>query len=155
MKIPQAVLAAVVLLLFCANAAHAATLVAPLSTTTALEIETISDVVQADAQIGDIALATSSVSLSYPVRARLFGIIPTTLNARTQVESDGTVRIRYPWYSFFFSTDQAEIETKLAAVGKAIQTLGGSSLTLQQQVTLLTLMHAALQSSLAATGTVQ
>lgn len=115
--------------------------------------------VATDTKVEGMELATTSVSLIYPVRARLFGVFPTTLSAEATVVSNGSVKLKYPWYGFFFATNQAEIQTKLEAVGKVVGAFASSTLTTQQQVTLLTLMHAALQSSLqgdaGTTGVVQ
>ena len=106
-----------------------------------------------DTQVKNVQLATTSVSITYPVTARLFGIFPTMLHGQFSVASNGAVKIIYPWYSFFFSTEQAELQTKLDALGKLVGAFSTSTLTVTQQLTLLTLLHATLQSSLGGTTT--
>ena len=108
----------------------------------------------ADTRASDIAVTAASVGMTYPVKAKLFGVLPITLQAKVQVASDGSVTIHYPWYVFLFSTDQAELQTKLEAVGRAASTWDTNTLTAGQQTTLLVLVHTALQSNLEASSSV-
>jgi hypothetical protein len=112
------------------------------------ETATSAVAITGDAHIQSVALATSSVTIVYPVKARLFGIFSTTLQARARVETDGSVEINYPWYSFLYSSNQAETLTRLETVGRAASTLNTDHLTTVQQLALLGLMHEALQISL-------
>jgi hypothetical protein len=109
--------------------------------------------VASDTQVSQVKLATTSVGVTYPVDARLFGIIPLTLATQVSISNTGEVSIRYPWYGFLCAVDQAEVETKLVAVGQAVRSFNTAVLTTQQQLSLLALMHAALQSSLSASTT--
>ncbi len=126
--------------------------VAPAKASTLLQtqVETHATTSQADlvdAQTSQVAMSSTSVALTYPVNAKLFGVFPLTLSAQAMVASNGSVEVRYPWYSFLFSTDRAQIDTKVEAVGKAASTFETESLNTNQQVVLLALLHAALKSS--------
>ena len=126
--------------------------------TTALQAAA-SSAIDGDIQVTHVSLASTSVSMTYPVRARLFGIFPMTLTAEAQVDAGGAVELYYPWYSFLFATDQAAIQTKLKTVGTAASAYNTGTFTANQPLALLSLMHAAFQSSLdsstTASGTVQ
>lgn len=87
------------------------------------------------------------ISIAHPIDARLFGILDTTLSVQTHMASDGSFSVDYPWYAFLFSTDRAQLETKLQAVGKAVETWGTTSLSVQQQGTLSEMLQAALEST--------
>lgn len=147
----------IILLAGAAAAPHAyAQPLAPVSTELAAAATTA---VGGDTNVTGVALASTSVSLAYPVRARLFGVIPVTLTARAQVEPSGAAEIKYPWYGFLFSTDDAAIQTKLQVVGAAARAYNTDAFAPDQQLALLSLMHAALQNTLEVTahasGTVQ
>lgn len=57
-------------------------------------------VVKANADIRDVSLSDSEVSVSHREKARIFGIFPVTVFARTSVASDGRVKVKFPWYCF-------------------------------------------------------
>lgn len=115
---------------------------------------TISSVVNDDTHITNIALSSTSVSISYPVHARLFGIFPATLLAAAQVNAGGSIDLRYPWYRFLFSTNQTTIETTLRTIGGVANQYDTPTLSADQQLTLLSLMHAAFESNYTATSSV-
>ena len=100
-----------------------------------------------DVYTSNVEIGASSVVMVYPVQAKLFGIFPFALNAQAEVTSNGSVDVHYPWYAFLFSTDQAQIDTKLKAVGQAASAFETNTLNAKQQVTLLALLRAGLQSS--------
>lgn len=70
-------------------------------------------VVKAHADIRDIVLSETEVAVSHKQKARLFGILPITVYARTQVTSDGTIETKFPWYAFA-SAKKAAIESRVA-----------------------------------------
>lgn len=70
-------------------------------------------VVKAHADIRDIVLSETEVAVSHKQKARLFGILPITVYARTQVTSDGTIETKFPWYAFA-SAKKAVIESRVA-----------------------------------------
>lgn len=104
--------------------------------------------VESDIRASDVAIASSSVGMTYPIKAKLFGVFPVTLTVHARVESSGTVSVRYPWYAFLFSTDQAALQTKLEAIGQAAAAWNTASFDAQQQLALLALIHTALESNL-------
>lgn len=75
-------------------------------------------VVKTHADIRDIVLSETEVAVSHKQKARLFGILPITVYARTQVTSDGIVETKFPWYAFA-SAKKAAIESRVAT---AVQT---------------------------------
>ncbi|MEX0910046.1 MAG: hypothetical protein WDZ75_01995 [Candidatus Paceibacterota bacterium] len=56
----------------------------------ALENETITEIVTNDEE----------TEVRYKTRLRLFGFIPLTVTAVAQANTEGEVRVRYPWYRF-------------------------------------------------------
>lgn len=109
-----------------------------------------SGMIASDENIRRVEFSSTSVSMTYPVRAHLLGLIPSTLMAEAEVKTSGEVELHYPWYRFLFSTDKAQIEAKLETVGKAASAYEDSSLTSEQRLEILSLMHAALQTNLEA-----
>jgi hypothetical protein len=71
-------------------------------------------VVKAHADIRDISLSETEVAVSHKQKARLFGILPISVYARTHVESDGNVEVKFPWYAFA-SAKKAAIESRVSA----------------------------------------
>lgn len=70
-------------------------------------------VVKANVDIRDVSLSETAVAVSHKQKARLFGILPITVYARTHVESDGSVEVKFPWYAFA-SAKKAAIESRVA-----------------------------------------
>lgn len=75
-----------------------------------------------DENLSGMAFGPDSVSVSYRERARFFGIIPTSVNVNVVVKGDGTVDIRYPWYSFLMITDRADLEAAIKSEVSAYMT---------------------------------
>lgn len=71
-------------------------------------------VVKANADIRDVSLSETEVAVSHKQKARLFGILPINVYARTHVENDGTVEVKFPWYAFA-SAKKASIESRVSA----------------------------------------
>jgi hypothetical protein len=65
-----------------------------------------------NADIRDVILSESQVSVSHREHARIFGIFPTKVFARATVGSDGSVSVKFPWYASA-GARKAEIESKV------------------------------------------
>ena len=115
---------------------------------TSLSVPQLESSIASDTAARNVSVSSTSVGMTYPIKAKLFGVLPATLTASVEVQSNGKVAVHYPWYAFLFSTDQAELQTKLEAVGQAASTWGAASLDSTEQLALLSLVHAALQSTL-------
>ena len=118
----------------------------------AVSNHSVQTMVAGDTNITNVALSKTSVGITYPVQAKLFGIFPLTLTAHTEIANDGSVSIQYPWYTFLFSSNQAQVETKLKAIGQVADTWNTDSLSGQQQLALLALVHSAFKSSFESTA---
>lgn len=70
---------------------------------------------QADANLEAVSATEQSLTVRHAAPARLFGIFPVHLTTTTTVSVDGTVEVKYPWYSFLFTTNRAELEATLAS----------------------------------------
>lgn len=71
-------------------------------------------VVKANADIRDVILSDTEVSVSHREHARLFGILPIKVFARAYVSNDGSVKVKYPWYAFA-SANKASLESRVSA----------------------------------------
>lgn len=68
---------------------------------------------KADKNVAKVAASPASVEVTYKQPVKLLGFIPVRLNARAAVDAGGNVDVRYPWYAFLASTNEAELEAKL------------------------------------------
>ena len=69
------------------------------------------NVVKAYADIRDVILSETEVSVSHREHARILGIFSAKVFARTTVTSDGSVTTSFPWYAFV--NTKADIEAKV------------------------------------------
>lgn len=65
--------------------------------------------------VTEIETDDESTAVRFNTRMRLFGFIPTQVNATARADADGEVTVDYPWYSFFASKGDGTIFTSLAA----------------------------------------
>jgi hypothetical protein len=106
-------------------------------------------VVKTNADIRDVVLSETEVAVSHKQSARLFGILPIKVYARTQVESDGTVAVKFPWYAFA-SAKKAAIESRVATAVRAslpnVSADASAKLSAQTQAEILEKTVAAMQA---------
>jgi hypothetical protein len=120
---------------------------------------------QSDSHVANVAIGSSTVSVSYKEPARLFGFIPTDINVTAQADQHGDVTISYPWYRFLFglSSDSAALHASAeaqahAATASAVQRESASttatttaidtnaSFSAQLKAALLNALHLAFQA---------
>lgn len=53
------------------------------------------------------------IRVSYNQPARLFGIFRSNLNAKVEVDVNGEVDVKLPWYSFLYTNNSVDIQTKI------------------------------------------
>jgi hypothetical protein len=117
-------------------------------------------VVKTHADVRDVVLSETEVAVSHKQKARLFGILPITVYARTQVTSDGTVETKFPWYAFA-SAKKASIESRVAtAVHTSLPTVtaeanASAKFSAQTQAEILEKTVAAMQAEAAADAAAQ
>lgn len=75
-------------------------------------------VVKANTDVRDVTLSETEVSVSHREHARIFGIFPAKVFARTHVKSNGEVSVKFPWYAFA-AGKKAAIESKVKAAVKS------------------------------------
>ena len=102
----------------------------------------IDQVSSIDKNVVDVNSSDSSVQVNYKVPATLFGFIPTTLSTDVSVSSDKNVDVKFPWYSFLFSTktSKADIKTNITNAAKdALNSVSANdtSLSAKAQATIL------------------
>ena len=85
---------------------------------TELDVYT-ANVMRENANIRDIAVSETTVSVSHREHARIFGIFPTTVFARATVMSDGSISVKYPWYAFA-SAKASKLEAKVSGVVRSM-----------------------------------
>ncbi|MDB5254374.1 MAG: hypothetical protein JWL80_440 [Parcubacteria group bacterium] len=68
---------------------------------------------QSDANLQNMEFSGNKVVVGYNERGRFLGLIPVTMNVKTEVDGQGNVTTHYPWYNFLVSNDRAELEASL------------------------------------------
>lgn len=112
-------------------------------------------VVKTHADVRDVVLSETEVAVSHKQKARLFGILPITVYARTQVTSDGSVETKFPWYTFA-SAKKAAIESRVAAAVRtslpsvSAEANASAKFSAQMQAVILEKTVAAMQAEAAA-----
>ena len=71
----------------------------------------------ADTNLKNVTHTDSSVTVAYKQPAKLFGLIPSSLTATTEIKADGTVTVSYPWYAFLYSktVTSTDLETSISS----------------------------------------
>lgn len=69
--------------------------------------------VQNDSNVEAIEYTSDTISVTYSDKARLFAILPVTVQATATVDANGSVEVSYPWYSFLMATNKDAIEAKV------------------------------------------
>ncbi|MFZ2039017.1 MAG: polymer-forming cytoskeletal protein [Minisyncoccia bacterium] len=99
----------------------------------------VSEVSSIDENIGETELSDEEVSLDYDVPASLFGFIPASLSTSVNVSKDKNVDVKYPWYSFLFSTpaSEADLEADITETVNTLSTSSTEALSAKLQVSIL------------------
>jgi hypothetical protein len=86
--------------------------VAPLSVRTDADLQAyVKGEIEADSGMQAVEIS-DSVSVDYAQRAKLFGFIPVTVTVTTEVDTDGKVSVRYPWYGFLLAKASGDADLK-------------------------------------------
>lgn len=81
----------------------------------------VNTVTEADENIGEVVIATGTISIEYKQPARLFGVIPSALRPQVTVFVGTTsarhVKVKFPWYHVFFKkeVDLSDLESQIEA----------------------------------------
>ncbi len=78
--------------------------------------------VQADADIKEVEIAEDTVRFVYATPARLLGFIPITMNLTVTSDTEGRVKVNFPWYRMFTKTEFKNASNALNAVYQHNQT---------------------------------
>jgi hypothetical protein len=70
-------------------------------------------VIKSDENVSKVEVQDDEVSLWYKQPAKFLGFIPTSLAARAIVRADGSVDVKYPWYSFLTAHGDADLVSDL------------------------------------------
>lgn len=123
----------------------------PTNVSSEADVKTYSDaLIKSDTNVSSVDSSADEVSVSYKERLHVFGFIPVWGTVKSTVRADGTVEVRYPWYSFLSSTSRAEVESRVQnSVDVALKdrTETGSSFSARTQAGLIAAMRAALKTS--------
>ncbi|MBI2612373.1 hypothetical protein HYW59_00985 [Candidatus Kaiserbacteria bacterium] len=120
--------------------------------------------IASDENLSKVESSKSRVSVTYPQKARLFGLIPITVDATATILADGTVDVKYPWYAFLMVTNEtvleSEIESRVTSLNPAgVRAVADAELelTANAQAELIDEVRAVMESQLAidASGTVE
>lgn len=85
------------------------------------------NIVRKDTDVRDVSVSSLEVSVNHKAHARIFGIFPANVFARTQVMSDGKITVTFPWYTFA-SSKKAELESKVrSAVSSSLSSVALSA----------------------------
>lgn len=103
-------------------------------------------VINEDRHVSRVALSSSTVEAHVDTPASFLGFLPTSVQAQVSVNSDGSVDVHYPWYAFFFKTNQDQVKTQVTdAVDQA---LASTTLDTQTQTTLSAKLQATILESI-------
>jgi hypothetical protein len=75
--------------------------------------------VRNDNNLNGIKIASDKIEVDYKQPARFLGIIPMMVSVGVDVNSDGSVSVDYPWYSFLALTNKADLEASIESEVKA------------------------------------
>jgi hypothetical protein len=70
---------------------------------------------QSDEDFREARADKNEVSVRYKEHAKLFGFIPMMVTAKAVADTEGNVRVRFPWYRFLMAVDHDEIESSIQA----------------------------------------
>ncbi|MDX1607753.1 MAG: hypothetical protein R3251_00885 [Candidatus Spechtbacterales bacterium] len=72
-----------------------------------------------DENIDSIDIAADKIKITHRTPVKFLGIFDATLPASTEVDKQGRVKVKFPWYGFFFSNklSATELETNLKEGG--------------------------------------
>ncbi len=60
-------------------------------------------------EISSVDLSEDEVNLNYMAPAKFLGFIPTNVNLNVSADSQGRVKVKFPWYRFLLTTDFGNI----------------------------------------------
>ena len=81
---------------------------------------------RANANVRDIELSDTAVSVSHKEHGKLFGFISVGIYAKATADAKGNTTIHYPWYKFLTKVSDADLKATLDARVKAIIALRAS-----------------------------
>lgn len=115
--------------------------------------------ISADEDLDELNFTNRAVEVRYKQHGRFLALVPITLKVKITVNADGTVKVKYPWYSVLTIDNQDQIEAKVkVAVDNALKgRMVGSvqadgkaempTLTASELATLVESMQAVLKAS--------
>lgn len=103
-------------------------------------------VINEDRHVSRVALSSTTVQAHVDAPASFLGVLPTSVQAQVSVNSDGSVDVHYPWYAFFFKTNQDQVKTQVT--NAVNQVLASSTLDAQTQATLSAKLQATILQSI-------
>jgi hypothetical protein len=135
------------------------------SVDTKVELESYARaLIKNDENVRMVKMSSTEVSISHKARAKLLGFVPINAYVVSTIDSDGRLKIDYPWYALVavIDKDQLEAELHVAAAAMVRQEATASttsSLSLGSQARLLEELRGAmnrqLEKSLSAEGEVE
>jgi hypothetical protein len=69
-----------------------------------------------NAQMEEIALNYEEIKVTHRARGKLFGLIPLTFRQEVELSSDGTVKVKLPWFGFLL---RPEVDAQAAMIGSS------------------------------------
>lgn len=113
--------------------------------------------IAADKNVSGVESSSDNVSVTYKQRAKLFGLIPVTVNATATVLADGSVDVQYPWYAFLMATNEGELEAAIEGRVESVLSTGagaegdaGLELSSSAQATLISEVRSVMEQGLMA-----
>ena len=94
-------------------------------------------------------LSSTSVNVQYDAPSKFLGFIPMTVPANVEVGGNGSVNVSYPWYSFLFATNKAQLQDNIAqavASSTAAQGTTTAALSVTQQAQVLNIVQSVFKS---------
>ena len=138
--------------------------VSPKSVSTVFELESYAKTaIRSDALIDEMNFTGKTVEVKYKESGHLLALIPVTFTVTVIARADGTVEVKYPWYSIVTVNRKDDIESRAkVAVDNALRARmvgsvraegqGQESFSAAEAAEVAAQIHAVLQSSAAETG---
>ncbi len=103
-----------------------------------------------DENLSSLGFAADRVEVTYREPARFLGFIPSSVNVRVSAQSDGSVEVSYPWYSFLMASDRSDIDASVKSeVASYMNSSAGASWNASARAALASRIESVLRAHLA------
>jgi hypothetical protein len=107
---------------------------------------------QNDENLETATASENEVSVRYKEPAKFFGFIPVMITTHVKADTNGSIKVRYPWYRFLVALQDHDLQSEIEAKVNAVLLANGAKNTSAEfsasmQAHLINEIRAALQES--------